>query len=248
MGVSNPFVLRSVTPPLSEFSRATVTAVERLGKRLVFAFERERYLVIHLMIAGRLRWVAPGKKPPGRISLVHFEFDNGSVVLTEAGSKRRASLTAVDGRGHLLEIDRGGLDVFASTDAQLIARLRSENHTLKRSLTDPRMLDGIGNSYSDEILHAARMSPLALTSKLTDDDYARLISATRRTLTTWTERLRDEVGEGWPRTKRTIARGARPMGDCWLIGPCRDCSRATGRDRWMSCKLWTPRGAARCCE
>ena len=198
--IANPFVLRSVAPPLSEFAGTTVTGIERLGKRLVFAFERERYLVIHLMIAGRLRWLAPGKKPPGRISLAHFEFDNGTVVLTEAGSKRRASLIAVDGRAQLQQIDRGGLDVFASTDAELIARLRSENHTLKRSLTDPRMLDGIGNSYSDEILHAARMSPLALTSKLTDDDYARLISAIRRTLTTWTERLRNEIGEGWPET------------------------------------------------
>lgn len=196
--VSNPFVLRSVAPPLSEFSGATVTGVERLGKRLVFVFDEDRFLVIHLMIAGRLRWLALGKKPPGRISLAHFEFDHGIVVLTEAGTTRRASLTALRGRAQLRELDRGGLDVFTSTDEALIARLRSENHTIKRSLTDPRMLDGIGNSYSDEILHAARMSPLVLTSKLTDDDYTRLIAAIRRTLTIWTERLRDEVGDGWP--------------------------------------------------
>ena len=228
--VDNPFVLRSVAPPLSEFSGATILAVERIGKRLVLVFEHERYLVIHLMIAGRLRWLAHGKKPPGRISLAHFEFDNGTVVLTEAGTKRRASLTAIDGRVQLLEIDRGGLDVFASSDAELMARLRSENHTIKRSLTDPRLLDGIGNSYSDEILHAARMSPLALTSKLTDDEYVRLIAAIRRTLTIWTERLREEVGDGWP---ENVTAFRREMAVHGRFGePCPVCGSPVQRIRY----------------
>ncbi len=196
--VANPFVLRSVAPPLAEFVGAPVTSVERLGKRLVLVFPGDRFLVIHLMIAGRLRWLAPGKKPPGRISLAQFEFDAGTVLLTEAGTKRRASLTAVEGRAQLAGIDRGGLDVFASSDAELVARLRSENHTLKRALTDPRLLDGIGNSYSDEILHAAGLSPLALTAKLDDASFARLVTAIRHTLATWTDRLRAEVGDGWP--------------------------------------------------
>ncbi len=195
--VANPFVLRSVEPPLSSFAGETVTGVERIGKRIVLAFG-ERFLVIHLMIAGRLRWLPPGKKAPGKLGLATFVFAHGSLVLTEAGSKRRASLTAVSGREALAALNRGGLDVFASSDEALIARLRSENHTLKRSLTDPRLLDGIGNAYSDEILHAARLSPLALSSKLDDESYARLIHAMRHTLTTWTARLRDEVGDGWP--------------------------------------------------
>ncbi len=198
--LSNPFVLRSVDPPLTAFDNSTVVDIERLGKRLVLVVENERFLVIHLMIAGRLRWLAQGKKPPGRISLVQFQFDHGAVVLTEAGTTRRASLAAVHGRAPLAAMDRGGLDVFASSDDALVDRLRSENHTLKRALTDPRLLDGIGNSYSDEILHAARLSPLLLTAKLDDESYARLIAAIRRTLTTWTQRLRTEVGDGWPET------------------------------------------------
>ncbi len=201
--VANPFVLRSVEPPLSAFLERAVTGVERLGKRLVLAFddgaaEHAQFLVIHLMIAGRLRWLAPGKKAPAKLGLATFVFDHGSFVLTEAGSKRRASLTAVSGRSALAAMERGGLDVFASSDAALIARLRSENHTLKRALTDPRLFDGIGNAYSDEILHAARLSPLMLTSRLDDETAARLIDATRDTLTKWIALLRDEVGDGWP--------------------------------------------------
>ncbi len=204
MLVSNPFVLRSVQPPLSAFTGAVVRGVERLGKRLVLAFEggssvpQEQFLVIHLMIAGRLKWLPVGKKPPGRISLAQFEFDAGTIVLTEAGTTRRASLTAIASRAELQALDRGGLDVFASSDAALAERLRSENHTLKRALTDPRLLDGIGNAYSDEILHAARLSPLLLTAKIDDEAVARLIGAIRTTLTAWTEKLRSEVGDGWP--------------------------------------------------
>ncbi len=228
--VANAFVLRSVAPPLAVFERAEVIAIERLGKRIVLAFDHERFLVIHLMVAGRLRWMAPGKKPPGRSGLVHFEFADGSLVLTEAGSKRRASLTAVEGREALHAIDRGGLDVFFSSDAALIARLQSENHTLKRALTDPRLIDGIGNAYSDEILHAARLSPLALTGKLDHDAYARLIGAMRRTLTTWTQRLRAEVGEEWPETVTAFRPEMAVHGRFGL--PCPVCGNPVQRIRY----------------
>ncbi|MES3033766.1 MAG: DNA-formamidopyrimidine glycosylase family protein [Gemmatimonadota bacterium] len=196
VAVSSPFVLRSVEPPLAAFAGATITGIERLGKRIVIAAGRELFLVIHLMIAGRLKWVDATKKAPK--GLATFSFTGGTLVLTEAGTKRRASLTAVQGRAALQAMDRGGLDVLRSSDEALLARLRSENHTLKRALTDPRLLDGIGNAYSDEILHAARLSPLQLTRKLSDADALRLVHAIRSTLTLWIERLTAEVGDGWP--------------------------------------------------
>lgn len=194
--VPSPFVLRSVDPPLTDFTGLRVTAVERIGKRIVIGVEGERYLVIHLMIAGRLKWVGPGKVPKG--GLATFQFSSGALVLTEAGTKRRASITAVQGRDALRALDRGGLDVLGADDAAVVTRLRSENHTLKRALTDPRLFDGIGNAYSDEILHAARLSPLQLTSRLSDDEVVRLAAAMRSTLIAWTDRLRHEVGTGWP--------------------------------------------------
>jgi formamidopyrimidine-DNA glycosylase len=196
--VTSPFVLRSVEPPLAAFHDVPVTDVERLGKRIVIACAGERFLVIHLMIAGRLKWLAAGKAASPKSGLAHFEFETGTLVLTEAGTKRRASLTAVAGRELLRAMDRGGLDVYASPMPALIARLRSENHTLKRALTDPRLFDGIGNAYSDEILHRARLSPLQLTSRLDDDAASHLIQAVRDTLTDWTDRLRAEAGDGWP--------------------------------------------------
>ena len=196
--VGSPFVLRSVDPPLSAFAGTNVTGVERLGKRIVIAVGGELYLVIHLMIAGRLRWAGSGKKAPPRGGLASFTFDTGTLTLTEAGTKRRASLTAVAGRDALRAMDRGGLDVQAATDEEVLTRLRSENHTLKRSLTDPRLFDGIGNAYSDEMLHAAKLSPMQLSSKLSDVDALRLVSAIRLTLREWTDRLRTEAGAGWP--------------------------------------------------
>ncbi len=196
--VGSPFVLRSVDPPLTAFSGRTVTAIERLGKRIVIAVEGELFLVIHLMIAGRLQWAAAGKRAVTRGGLASFVFDAGTLVLTEAGSKRRASLTAVSGRVSLRAMDRGGLDVLNSTDDAMLHRLRSENHTLKRSLTDPRLFDGIGNAYSDEMLHAARLSPMQLTSKLSDEAAVRLVIAMRTTLSDWTHRLREEAAGGWP--------------------------------------------------
>ena len=196
--VGTPFVLRSVEPPLSAFTGRAISDVERLGKRIVVVAEGELFLVIHLMIAGRLKWAPAGKKAPAKGGLASFEFDTGTLVLTEAGTKRRASLTAVAGREALRALDRGGLDVQQSSDAQLIARLRSENHTLKRALTDPRLFDGIGNAYSDEMLHAARLSPMQLTARLGDDDASRLVAAIRSTLSAWTDRLRTEAAGGWP--------------------------------------------------
>ena len=196
--VTSPFVLRSVDPPLTAFADRKVTGVERLGKRIVLAVDGEQFLVIHLMIAGRLQWAAAGKKALPRSGLASFTFETGTLVLTEAGTRRRASLTAVSGRAALRAMDRGGMDVQASPDNDVVARLRSENHTLKRTLTDPRLFDGIGNAYSDEILHAAKLSPLQLTAKLTDGDAMRLVAAIRSTLSEWTDRLRAGVGGGWP--------------------------------------------------
>jgi formamidopyrimidine-DNA glycosylase len=196
--VGSPFVLRSVEPPLSAFTDVLIDGIERLGKRLVLVCDGDRFLVIHLMIAGRLKWVAAGKPVSAKTGLAHFECETGTLILTEAGTKRRASLTAVSGRDALRAMDRGGLDVYSTPLPDLLARLRSENHTLKRALTDPRLFDGIGNAYSDEILHRARLSPLQLTSRLDDDTAVRLIAAMRETLTEWTERLRVEAGSGWP--------------------------------------------------
>lgn len=196
--VASPFVLRSVTPALSDFAGVRVIAIERLGKRIVIGCENEKFLVIHLMIAGRLKWIAAGKAAAPKGGLAHFSFDTGTMVLTEAGTKRRASLTAIAGRDALRAMDRGGLEVLNASDAAVVARLRSENHTLKRALTDPRLFDGIGNAYSDEILHAARLSPLQLTSRLDDGAALTLVHAMRSTLIGWTDRLRHEVGDGWP--------------------------------------------------
>jgi formamidopyrimidine-DNA glycosylase len=226
----SPFVLRTVDPPLAELEGRPVTGISRIGKRLVLEFGGERFAVIHLMIAGRLRWLAPGKKPPGRIALLAFDFEHGSVVLTEAGTKRRASIFLAHGRAALAPFDRGGLDVFNATKEQFAARLRCENHTLKRSLTDPRLFDGIGNAYSDEILHAARLSPLKLTSKLGDEEAARLFDATRATLTAWTDRLRAEVGDGFPGTVTAFRDGMAVHGR--FRQPCPVCGAPVQRIRY----------------
>jgi formamidopyrimidine-DNA glycosylase len=196
--LKSPFLLRSVEPPIAAAFGRTVTGLRRVGKRIVFELGGELFLVLHLMIAGRLRWLEPGGKPPGKLSLARFDFPDGILVLTEAGSKRRASLHLVQGEAALRAFDRGGIDVLASDLASFGSRLRAESHTLKRALTDPRLFSGIGNAYSDEILHAARLSPLALTRKLGDADIARLHAACIETLERWTERLRQEAGEGFP--------------------------------------------------
>ena len=194
----NPFVLRTVDPPLAALEGLPVQCVRRQAKRIVLAFPGTLFLVVHLMIAGRLRWIEHGRKPPLRITLATFDFDDGTLALTEAGTKRRASLHVVRGNDALAQLDPGGAEIDDLDAAAFAARMRSENHTLKRALTDPRILSGIGNAYSDEILHRARLSPLALTSRLDDDAMERLHAATRDVLHEWTERLRSEAASTFP--------------------------------------------------
>jgi formamidopyrimidine-DNA glycosylase len=196
--IVNPFVLRTALPPLAATEGRRVLALRRIGKRIVIALESEMFLVLHLMIAGRLRWLAPGKKPPGRITLATFEFDTGTLIFTEAGSKRRASLHVVQGEAALAALDPGGLDVLAINAPAFAERLRSGGHTVKRALTDPHLFSGIGNAYSDEILHRARMSPFARTAALDDADVANLHAATQSVLTEWIARLRAESGDAFP--------------------------------------------------
>ena len=195
--VLNPFLLRTAVPPLAQAEGQRVVGVERLGKRVVLALESGLFLVIHLMVAGRLRWLLPGGKPPGKISLAMFEFEHGSMVLTEAGSKRRASLHVVADRAALAAMDPGGIDVMTSDLAAFTERLVLENHTMKKVLTDPRLFSGIGNAYSDEILHRAQLSPVALSKSLKAEQIQRLFDATREVLAEWTDRLRSEAGD-WP--------------------------------------------------
>jgi formamidopyrimidine-DNA glycosylase len=195
--ILNPFLLRTAVPPISSAEGKKVLGIERLGKRIVLALEGGLFLVIHLMIAGRLRWLAAGAKPPGKISLATFEFEGGTLVLTEAGSKRRASVHLLPDRAALEAMDPGGIDVFTSDLAAFAERLKAENHTLKRSLTNPRLFSGIGNAYSDEILHRARLSPVMLTRSMDDEAIQRLFDATRAVMSDWTALLRDEAGD-WP--------------------------------------------------
>ncbi|MBX3603745.1 MAG: hypothetical protein KF788_00660 [Piscinibacter sp.] len=196
----NPFLLRTALPPIGEVDGLRALGVERLGKRVVIALEGELFLVIHLMIAGRLQWRPPGARPGGRTVLAVFEFDAGSLVLTEAGTQRRAALHLLRGRVALDAADPGGIDVFAADRAAFAARLVAENHTLKRALTNPKLFSGIGNAYSDEILHRARLSPVTLTRSLDEEAIARLFDATRGVLAEWTQRLREEARAhgGWP--------------------------------------------------
>jgi formamidopyrimidine-DNA glycosylase len=203
--IPKPFLLRSVDPPISAATGKRVTGVRRMGKRIVLEMEDDLFLVIHLMIAGRLRWVPAGTKVPGKIGLAAFDFPNGTLILTEAGSKRRASLWLVRGEASLEQFERGGLEVLEADLAQFTERLSRENHTLKRSLTDPRLFSGIGNAYSDEILHRAKLSPVKHTNRLTEEEIARLFDATRATLTEWTEKLRKESAGDFP-TKVTAFR------------------------------------------
>jgi formamidopyrimidine-DNA glycosylase len=196
--IPKPFLLRSVDPPLSAAIGKRVVGVRRMGKRIVVELDDDLFLVIHLMIAGRLRWVPTGAKVPGKIGLAAFDFSNGTLILTEAGTKRRASLWLARGEEGLQQFERGGLEVVDATRDEFAERLERENHTLKRSLTDPRLFSGVGNAYSDEILHRARLSPIKHTNKLTDDEISRLFDATREILLEWTERLRQEAKGEFP--------------------------------------------------
>jgi formamidopyrimidine-DNA glycosylase len=228
--VISPFVLRSVEPPVDEIAGRQVLGLSRLGKRLVWELEGERFVVIHLMIAGRLRWVAGGARAPGRLGLAAFDFPSGSVLLTEAGTRRRASLHLVRGRSALADFARGGIEPLEVGPAEFAERLRMESHTLKRALTDPRLFSGIGNAYSDEILHRARLSPLQLTGRLSDDEIARLHGATVAVLTEWTERLRAETGAGFPEKVTAFRPGMAVHGR--YREPCPDCGGPVQRIRY----------------
>ncbi len=196
--LASAFLLRTVEPPISSVEGRVVHELRRIGKRIAIGLEGDLWLVLHLMIAGRLHWRPPAAKLAGRQNLAAFDFPNGSLVLTEAGTKRRASLHVLAGEEGLRSVDPGGIDVFASDLRAFREALTAENRTLKRALTDPRLLSGIGNAYSDEILHAAQLSPITLTHKLQPQEWERLFAATRDTLALWIERLRVEAGDGFP--------------------------------------------------
>jgi len=196
--LNSPFLLRSVNPPLEDASGRMVVGIRRLGKRVVIALEDDFFLVVHLMIAGRFHWKKPGTRPGRRLDLAAFEFPVGTLLLTEAGSRKRASLVAVQGEEALAALDPGGLEVLDASEAQFRERLLASSHTLKRALTDPRIFSGIGNSYSDEILHAAQLSPFRLTSQLKEEEIGRLFSACRSTLVSWVDRLRRETAGRFP--------------------------------------------------
>jgi formamidopyrimidine-DNA glycosylase len=226
----SPFVLRSVDPPLASAHGKRVRAIRRIGKRIVLELEDDNYLVIHLMIAGRFKWHETSPRLNRRLVLAAFEFDSGTLILTEAGTKRRASLYLVRGGASLAEFDRGGLDVLSATLEAFSARLRGENHTLKRALADPRLFSGIGNAYSDEILHRARLSPIALTSRISDEQVALLFRATQSALSDWIQRLRAQAGDQFPEKVTAFREGMAVHGRFRL--PCPVCGAPVQRIRY----------------
>lgn len=228
--LASPFLLRSVDPAVEEVEGRKVIGMRRLGKRIVFALEGDLFVVLHLMIAGRLHWKELGARPPGKVGLAAFDFDSGTLILTEAGSKKRASLHLVAGQLQLAKHDPGGLEVMEADESAFARTLRSENHTLKRALTDPRLFSGIGNSYSDEILHRARMSPMTLTGKMNDEQIGRLFRAIRDTLGEWTARLRKEAGDHFPEKVTAFREGMAVHGR--FGKPCPDCGTAVQRIRY----------------
>jgi formamidopyrimidine-DNA glycosylase len=228
--IKSPFVLRSVDPPLSAAEGKRVIGLRRLGKRIVLELEADLFVVIHLMIAGRLRWRPPETQAAGKLTLAALQFPSGSLHLTEAGTKRRASIHLVAGADRLRDFERGGLEVLEADLAGFRQRLTSENHTLKRALTDPRLFSGIGNAYSDEILHRARLSPLAHTSRLSEDEIERLYHATQATLQDWIDRLSRESGEAFPEKVTAFREGMAVHGR--FGKPCPDCGSAVQRIRY----------------
>ena len=226
----SPFLLRSIDPPLSAVEGRTTEGLSRLGKRIAIELEGELFVVLHLMIAGRLHWKDAGAALPKRRGLAAFDFTTGTLQLTEAGTRHRASLHLVRGRGALAALDPGGVDVLTTDLAAFRAALTRENHTLKRALTDPRLFSGIGNAYSDEILHAARVSPLALTARLDVEDIERLYAAIRRTLTGWVDRLRAETGDGFPEQVTAFRDGMAVHGRYGQ--PCPTCGAPVQRIRY----------------
>jgi formamidopyrimidine-DNA glycosylase len=230
IAIRNPFVLRSVDPPLAAAEGKRVLQLRRLGKRIVLALEDDLFLVIHLMIAGRFRWKPAGSPSGGKLTLAAFEFPTGSLQLTEAGSKRRASIHLVKGEERLREFERGGLEVLEADLVSFSERLRSGNHTLKRALTDPRLFSGIGNAYSDEILHRARLSPLQLTSRLSPEEIDRLYRATQETLQEWIDRLQRETRDAFPEKVTAFREGMAVHGRYGK--PCPTCGAPVQRIRY----------------
>lgn len=228
--IATPFLLRTVEPPVTQVEGTTVREIRRIGKRIAFGMENDLWLVLHLMIAGRLHWRPRGAKLTGRQYLAAFDFPNGSLTLTEAGSKRRASLHIVRGEEALRSMDPGGIDVFSSDLDSFRRTLTMENRTLKRALTDPRLLSGIGNAYSDEILHAAQLSPIALTHKLNTDEWQRLFSATRQTLESWMDRLETEARTAFPDKVTAFCEGMAVHGRYGM--PCPKCGEKVLRIRY----------------
>ena len=225
--LGSPFLLRSVTPPLDAFFGRPVVELRRLGKRIVLCFPGDDFLILHLMIAGRLHWREPQARIPGKVGLAAFDFPEGTLILTEAGSKRRASLYAARGRAALAEHDRGGIEVIEADLSAFSRALARENHTLKRALADPRLFSGIGNAYSDEILHRARLSPLKRTDSLGAAEVERLFVATRATLSEWIERLRREAAGAFPEKVTAFRKGMAVHGRYKL--PCPDCATQVAR-------------------
>jgi len=233
--IASPFLLRSAEPPPAALAGRGVIDVRRLGKRIVLAFEDEHFAVLHLMIAGRLHWKAPGAPLPRRAGLAAFDFAPGSLTFTEAGTKHRASLYLVHGADALTAHDPGGLDVLTGTLEQFRAALTRETHTLKRALTDPRAFDGIGNAYSDEMLHAARLSPLRLTSQVSAEESERLFHAVRSTLRTWIGRLQAETGDGFPEKVTAFRSGMAVHGR--FRQPCPVCGSPVQRIRYAASEV-----------
>ena len=229
---TSPFLLRTAQPPIDDIKGLVLSGIDRLGKRIVFAFDKAYFLILHLMIAGRLQWKQRDGKIPGKIGLAAFDFPNGSLLVTEAGSIKRASLHLVKGRTELAGFDPGGLEVFEASAEAFREVLVLENHTLKRALTDPHLFSGIGNAYSDEILHRARLSPFLLSQKLSAQQTKRLYDATRETLKEWTQRLREEVGNSFPAKVTAFREGMAVHGR--YRKPCPDCGTAVQRIRYAT--------------
>jgi formamidopyrimidine-DNA glycosylase len=225
--LASPFVLRTFDPPPSQLHGKTVQSIRRLGKRIVFELDGELFLIVHLMIAGRFRWLIPGAKVPGKLGLAALDFPNGTLVLTEAGSKRRASMHIVRGAEAVRAHDPGGIEPLEATLEEFAAALTRERHTLKRTLTDPHVFSGIGNAYSDEILHRARLSPVQLTTNLDAGEIERLWRATRETLIDWTNRLRAEAGGNFPEKVTAFRDGMAVHGR--YDQPCPDCGAPVQR-------------------
>jgi len=227
---ASPFLLRTVQPPVATVEGRTVRELRRIGKRIAIGVDGDLWLVLHLMIAGRLHWRPSGAKLSGRQSLAAFDFPNGSLVLTEAGTKRRASLHVLSGEEGLHSVDPGGIDILTSDFISFRAALTAENRTLKRALTDPRLVSGIGNAYSDEILHAARLSPITLTHKLHPQEWERLFAATRHTLGLWIDRLRKEAEAGFPEKVTAFRKDMAVHGR--FGEPCPSCGEKIQRIRY----------------